>query len=365
LRRSGPPLPSRLAILASLLTALACAPAARASPPPHFVAEATALLQRHTAAGDFSGVVLVADHGKPVLRKAFGLANREWNVPATPDTIFRIGSTTKQFTAAAILQLVEQGKLKLDDPIAKYYPAAPSAWSAVTLRHLLTHSSGIPNVTEFNGFIRGPARLDDTPEQLIDLISNKPLEFPPGSKFQYDNTGYVLLGMVIEKVTGRSYADYLTENLLKPLGLIHTIYDRQDEVLPNRASGYWLVDGVWKNARPFTPASAYAAGALRSTADDLLAWDQALYAAKPLSAQSIAAMFTDYGHGYGFGSFVEMRHGHRLWDHGGNLPGFCSAFERYPDDGVTVIVLNNVEGTAAEKIASELAGLYFGWSAKP
>ena len=132
--------------------------------------------------------------------------------------------------------------------------------------------------------------------------------------------------------------------------------------MPERASGYWLDDGVWKNARFMTPASTYASGALRSTADDLLAWDQALHVGKVLSPPSFEAMFKDYGHGYGLGSFIEMRHGHRLWEHGGNLAGFCSAFEYYPDDGVTVIVLDNVEGTDAEKLASELADLYFGWT---
>jgi D-alanyl-D-alanine carboxypeptidase len=336
-----------------------------ATPPaPGFAAKAKVLLRKHLDAGDFSGVVLVADHGKPVLREAFGLANREFNIPATPDTVFRIGSTTKQFTAAAVMQLVEQGKLGLDDPIARYYPAAPLSWSGVTLRHLLSHTSGIPDFVSVSGFIRGPGRLDETPDDLVALVRDAPLEFAPGSKFHYSNTGYVLLGLAIEKASSEPWSDYLSHHLLKPLGLSHTAVDDLGEILPNRAAGYWRVDGVWRNARLFSPAAAYGTGALRSTADDLLAWDQALYAAKPLRQASIDAMFTDYGHGYGFGSFVEMRHGHRLWDHGGNLTGFCSAFERYPDDAVTVIVLNNVEGTAAEKIAAELAGLYFGWASK-
>jgi len=350
----------RLAFLAAFsLTPFA---GAKAAPPATFSAQAEKLISRHVASGTFSGVVLIADHGKPVFRKAVGLANREWNRPMTPQTVFRIGSTTKTFTAAAILRLAERGQLKLDDPIAKYYPAAPTAWAAITLRELLTHSSGIPDFVATNGFIRGPARLDMSPQALVDLVRDKPLEFTPGSKFHYSNTGYILLGLVIETVSGRSYADELTETLLRPLGLKHTAYDRIDEIVPERASGYWLDDGVWKNARFMTPASTYASGALRSTADDLLAWDQALHVGKVLSPPSFEAMFKDYGHGYGLGSFIEMRHGHRLWEHGGNLAGFCSAFEYYPDDGVTVIVLDNVEGTDAEKLASELADLYFGWT---
>ncbi len=309
--------------------------------------------------------MLIADHGKPIFRKALGFANREWNVPATPDTVFRIGSTTKTFTATAILQLAEEGALTLDDPIAKYYSAAPAAWSGITLRHLLNHTSGIPDFVQVNGFIRGAARLQDRPEELVGLVRDQPLEFAPGSKFHYSNTGYVLLGLVIEKVSGKRYANYLADTFFKPLGLSHTAYDDFADLVENRASGYWRPAGPFENARLMTPEASDASGALRSTADDLLAWDQALHAGKLLSRASLEAMFTDYGHGYGLGSFVETRHGHRLWDHGGNVPGFCSAFEYYPDDGVTVIVLDNVEGQDAERLASELAGAYFGWTQAP
>lgn len=356
----------RFPVLAALVASFSLASAAHATPPvPGFAAKADTIIRQHLAAQTFSGVVLIADHGKPVFRRAYGLANREWNIPATLDTVFRIGSTTKTFTATAILQLAEKHALSLDDPIAKYYPQAPPAWSAITLRNLLNHTSGIPDFVQANGFIRGPARIDHPPAELVDLVENQPLEFTPGSKFHYSNTGYVLLGMVIEKISGRTYGDYVEETLIKPLGLGHTAYDRQDDIVADRAQGYWRVDGVWKNARPMTTASIYASGALRSTADDLLAWDQALHTGKVLSPASFQAMFDDGGRGYGLGSFVETRHGHRLWDHGGNVPGFCSAFEYYPDDGVTVIVLDNVEGQDAEKLASELAGVYFGWAAKP
>ena len=353
----------RFRILGAFL-ALSLASAAHAGAARGFSAKADAIIRRHVAAQTFSGVVLIADHGKPVFRKAYGLANREWNIAATPDTVFRIGSTTKTFTATAILQLAEKGALKLDDPISQYVPATPAAWSAITLRNLLNHTSGIPDFVQANGFVKGPARIDDYPAELVDLVRDKPLEFTPGSKFHYSNTGYILLGMVIEQVSGQSYADYISATLLKPLNLRHTAYDRQDELIPDRAQGYWRVDGAWKNARVMTPASIYASGALRSTADDLLAWDQALHTGKVLSPASLKAMFDDEGRGYGLGSFVETRHGHRLWDHGGNVPGFCSAFEYYPDDGMTVIVLDNIEGQDAEHLANELAGAWFGWPAK-
>jgi len=356
----------RFGILGGLLAALCLAAAAyAATPQPGFSARADAIIRRHVAAQTFSGVVLVADHGKPVFRKAYGLANREWNIPVTPETVFRIGSTTKTFTAAAILKLAESGALGLDDPIAKYYPAAPPAWSGITLRNLLNHTSGIPDfVSTTNGFIRNGARLQDKPEDLIALVRDKPLEFPPGSKFHYSNTGYVLLGLAIQKVSGKSYSEYLSDAFFKPLDLAHTAYDDFADVVPKRASGYWHPNGAWEHARLMTPEASDASGALRSTADDLLAWDQALHTGKVLSPASLKAMFDGQGRRYGLGSFVETRHGHRLWDHGGNVPGFCNAFEYYPDDGVTVIVLDNIEGQDAEKLAKELAYAWFGWSVK-
>lgn len=338
------------------------APAAQARPAGDFAPRADALLKRRLWAGDFSGVVLVAVDGKPVLRRGYGLADREWNIPVTPNTVFRIGSTTKQFTAAAVMQLIEAGKVKLDDPIRTYVASTPAAWSTVTVRELLDHTSGVPDYTQINGFIRTAARLEETPDELIGLVADKPLGFSPGSEFRYSNTDYVLLGMMIEKVSGQAYPDYLREHVLRPLGLNHTAYDNARDIVPDRASGYWRVRGVVKNARLMTTSAAYAAGGLRSTADDLLRWNRALHGDKLIKPRSVAQMFTDYGHGYGFGSFVETRHGHRLWDHGGNLPGFSCAFEYYPDDHLTVIVLTNFEGAGSEAIAKELAGLYFGWN---
>src|SRR5262249_46240986 len=160
-----------------------CAVQARADD--DFTAKVEALIARHVEADAYSGVVLVAKDGKPVFRKAFGLANREWNIANDVDTVFRVGSTTKQFTAAAIMQLAEQGKLSVDDKIAKYYPAAPKTWSAVTLRHLLTHSSGIPDYVATNGFIRRQARIDHTPDEYIAIVRDEPLQFAPGTKYKY------------------------------------------------------------------------------------------------------------------------------------------------------------------------------------
>ena len=346
------------------LSALACAllsSAAQADLASGFHRRADALLKSHLQKGDFSGVVLVEHHGKPLLRKGYGLADRERNMPATPETVFRIGSTTKPFSGAAVMQLVERGQVKLDDPIRTYVDGLPSAWSGITVRQLLNHSSGIPDYVQVNGFIRGPARMDLTPPELIALVRDQPLDFAPGARFKYSNTGYALLGMMIERIGGQPYPDYVRDHLLRPAHLIHTAYDNPEDIVPGRASGYWLKDGTIQNARLMTPSTAYAAGGLRSTVDDLLRWNEALHSGTILSPGSLATMFTDGGHGYGLGSFVEMRNGHRFWSHGGNLPGFSCAFEYYPDDDLMVIVLTNIEGEGSERVAKELAGAYFGW----
>ena len=349
-------------IFAAALISLAIVRPIYATPPaPGFVEKAEAAIQRHLAASTFSGVVLVAENGKPIFRRAYGLANREWNIATTPTTVFRIASTTKSFTAAAVLKLVDAGEVKLDDPVSTYYRNAPAAWGKVRVRDLLDQTSGIEDFIQANGFIRGPARMQQQPDDLIALVRDKPLRSPPGAQFSYSNTNYVLLGRIISTVTGLQYQDYLRKSILDTLGLHNTAYDNPEDVVEQRASGYWRPSGAWGNARLMTPEVLDAAGALRSTADDLLAWSEALHKGDVISTASRRAMFTDYGHGYGFGSFIENRHGHLEWDNGGNLTGFCSAFEYYPADDVTVIVLDNVEGRDAESLAKELAGLYFDW----
>jgi CubicO group peptidase (beta-lactamase class C family) len=328
-----------------------------------FATQAEALVNTYVTDGRFSGAVLVARDGKPMLREGFGFANREWDAPSGPDTEFRIGSLTKQFTATAILQLAEQGKLKLDDPIGKYDAAAPKAWDGITLAMLLSHRSGIPDYTDIPGFFDGPARLDHTPEQLIALTRGAKLDFPPGSKFKYDNSGYILLGHVIEKASGQSYADYLRTHIFQPLGMLHTGYDDSADLLPHRAAGYTKENGVWRNAPFLSMTVPYAAGSLYSTIDDLLVWDQALYAAKPVKQASLDAMFTDHGDGYGYGYVIANQDGRRVWWHNGGINGFHTYLARYPDQHVTVAVLANLESAPVEKIGAQLARLSFGEAA--
>ena len=354
-----------LAALSAALMTLAI-PSARAEG--DFAERAHALVAPYIEAGLFSGVILVAKDGQPVFRRAYGLADREWEIPNTPQTHFRIGSLTKAFTAAAVLKLAEAGRLGLDDPIRRWVPSVPEAWAGVSLRHLLQHRSGIINFTALPNYYDQIARVDHTPAQIVALTSGDPLLFPPGERFEYSNTNYVLLGMVIEAASGLSYEAYLRETILAPLGLKETGYDDLTVVLPRRAAGYRRGRAQWRNAVPMAASSAFAAGALYSTVDDLLAWDEALAGPRLLSESSRAAMFDDRGTGYGLGWFVsrafgkpgEPASGHRVVGHAGSIPGFLSINDIYPDERLTAIVLSNTETAPAQKIARDLAALRFG-----
>ena len=369
------PLPVRAAWLAVAIALAALSPA-RAQDDD--TARAQGLVAPYVEAGLFSGVILVARDGRPVFRQAYGLADREWEIPNTPQTHFRIGSLTKAFTAAAILKLAEAARLGLDDPVRRWVPSVPEAWAGVSLRHLLQHRSGIINFTALPNYYDQIARVDHTPAQIVALTAGDPLLFPPGTRFEYSNTNYVLLGMVIEAASGLSYEGYLRENILAPLGLKETGYDDLTVILPRRAAGYRRGRAQWRNAVPMAASSAYAAGALYSTVDDLLAWDEALAGPRLLSEASRAAMFDDRGTGYGLGWFVsrafgkrsddksgDKTSGHRVFGHAGSIPGFLSINDVYPDDRLTVIVLSNTETAPAQKIARDLAALHLGHYAAP
>ena len=346
---------------AALMAFCVATPSALAAPapPPGYARLAEGVVKAYADPGVFSGAVLVARDGKPVFRRAFGLANREWDIPNTPETKFRLGSITKQFTAASVLQLAEQGKLSVDDSISKYYPDAPAAWAPITLKHLLTHTSGIPDYTAIPGFFLQQARLDLVPSAIVKLTQDKPLEFPPGSKYAYDNTGYVLLGYVIEKVSGQTYAAYVQDHIFTPLGMKDTGYDVATTILARRAVGYSVAGGKAKNAEFLAMTLPYAAGSLYSTVDDLLIWDQGLHAGKVLKPASLAAMFTDYGFEYGFGEGVSLQNGHRTWSHSGGINGFATKLTHLPDDGLTVVVLGNIEQAPSGRVSQKLIDAWF------
>jgi D-alanyl-D-alanine carboxypeptidase len=305
----------------------------------------------------FQGSVLLAQDGKPVFRKAYGLANVEWDVSNTPDTKFRLGSITKQFTSALILQLVEQGKVKLDDSIRKYYPQAPESWQPVTIHHLLCHESGIPSYTEVPGFFEKQSFAPRTPAEIVQLTQDKPLEFPPGTKFKYDNTGYILLGVVIEKVTGKTYENQLRQSILDPLEMRDTGYDSFTGIIPHRAEGYRRVDGKLLRAPYLDMSLPYAAGSLYSTVDDLLKWDQALYGAKVLSEASKQKIWTANLSDYGYGWAIAKRFALPAVEHGGGINGFNTMIIRIPEKKLVSVVLANANSAAPNTIAAGLLGI--------
>ncbi len=325
-----------------------------------YAESASARIAAFVAADLFAGDALVAKGGEVLLRQGFGLANREWNIPHNATGKFRLGSLTKQFTAIAILQLVERGALALDDEIVRHYPEAPAAWNGVTLFHLLTHTSGIPSYTSIPAFFQDMAQRDLAPRDIIALTQNEPLEFPPGTQFKYCNGGYVILGQVIERLSGLAYEDYVREKILLPLGLRNTGYEHVETIIPQRVQGYRYENGRMENAAYLAMSLPYAAGSIYSSVDDLLAWQRALAAAKPIGRASRDLMFADHGHSYGFAWAIQTQFSRRQYVHAGGINGFSVVASHYPDDDLTIILLANIQAAPVQKIARDLAALYFG-----
>jgi CubicO group peptidase (beta-lactamase class C family) len=307
----------------------------------------------------FMGSVLVVKDDKVLLDKAYGFANLEWSIPNTPQTKFRLGSLTKQFTAAAVLLLEERGKLKLDDPIGKFVADAPAAWDKVTIFNLLTHTAGVPNYTSFPTF-KSVMRQSMTPIKLIATFRDKPLDFPPGAKFDYSNSNYILLGAVIEKVSGLPYPKFLQENLFTPLGMMDTGYDTASTILPMRAAGYTRRNNALMNDDFIDMSIPYAAGSLYSTTHDMLAWEKGLYGGKLLKPASLNKMMTPYKEEYGFGIVIHDDGGHMRFSHNGGINGFATALGWYPDDHLAIVVLDNVANGNPNQMLARLANITFG-----
>lgn len=307
----------------------------------------------------FSGSILVARNGQPLISKGYGMANIELNVPNSPDTVFRLGSITKQFTAMGIMLLAERGKLNVNDLACKYVADCPAAWQAITIKNLLTHTSGIPNYTDFPGFAKTTVSPLTTAE-MVALLKDKPLEFTPGEKFVYSNSGFYVLGMIIEKTSGKAYADFLQENIFTPLNMKNTAYDVSARIVKNRAAGYARQGGEFVNASYMDMTIPYAAGALASTVGDLLLWDQALYDEKLVSRKTLDEIFTPVKNNYGYGWNIGKQFDRREISHGGGIYGFATEISRFPDDKITVIVLCNVQGAPAGRVANDLAAIVFG-----
>ncbi|MFP2931573.1 serine hydrolase domain-containing protein [Pyxidicoccus sp. 3LG] len=351
-----------------LSSLLAAAPAAKLPSAAELAPRIDALAAETLKEGPVVGLSLaVVRGGDVVIQKGYGKANLELGVPVTEQSLFRIGSITKQFTAAAIMQLVEQGKVKLDDDVTKYVDF-PTHGKRITLRHLLTHTSGLKNYTKAEDFPK-KAPLELTPDEVLALVKDVPPLVEPGSKWAYSNTGYFLLGLVIEKASGMKYADYLEKNVFPRAGLQRTWYCDVSRILPHRVAGYTLQKGQPVNAEHLGMSVPYAAGSLCSTAPELVEWARALETGKVVSPESYTLMTTPVkttdGKGapypYGFGlSMVELED-HPTVEHGGGINGFAANLMRLPKDDLTVVVLFNTEGRASPMdLSAKLARLALG-----
>jgi CubicO group peptidase (beta-lactamase class C family) len=357
-----------LALLATVTTRPYSAQAPAAAKPAGLEAAAIeknvdALMNAHVTVNGFSGTVLLAERGKPLVARGYGYANAEWQIPNTPDTKFRIGSLTKQFTSMLIMQLRERGKVRLEDSVCVYVAPCPAPWKPVTIHHLLTHTSGIPTYTgiaEWRKVNMVPKAIDE----MIGFFRDLPLQWTPGEKYAYNNSGYFLLGVVIEKASGKKYEDALEEMILTPLGMTDSGYDWPGTILPRRASGYDGRGESLHNAPALDMQQPYAAGSLYSTVEDLLEWDQALYTEKLLPEAAKRIMWTpalsSYAYGWSVPAPGPTTYGHRRMSHTGGINGFSSVIIRVPDSNVTAIVLSNNETANAGAIGRELLAIYYG-----
>jgi CubicO group peptidase (beta-lactamase class C family) len=310
--------------------------------------------------GRFNGYVLAARDGKTVFGKGYGMANFEEDVPPTPQTKFRLASITKGFTAMAVMILQEKGKLNLQDSICKFLGDCPDAWKPVTVRGLLNHTSGIADYAAAPDFMR-TISLPVTTDELIASFMNLPLQFAPGENFAYSNSNYILLGQIIEKVSGKSFAVFVRENIFAPLSMKNSGYDDNSTLLKHRANGYIKQPDGIINARYMDMSNAYAAGGLYSTAEDLLLWNQALDAGRLVSKKSLEEIFTPGKGGVGYGWFINRDANRSVIFQGGLNSGFAASVFRYPEERACVILLNNFENAAPHlpRIGRDLTAILF------
>jgi CubicO group peptidase (beta-lactamase class C family) len=323
-------------------------------------------MQQHLIPGMAVGIY---SRGRILLAKGYGLANIELDVGVKPETIFQTGSIGKQFVSAAVMMLVEDGKIGLDDSIVKYFPKAPAAWRPILVKHLLSHTSGLaeyltPELTGANGPFY--IRLDFTEDELVEKFGRLPIEAKPAEVWAYSNTNYILLGVMIHKVTGKFWGDYLQDRIFKPLHMASTRVMSDSDIIPNRAAGYIVEDGRLRNQELWSPTfTSTADGTLYFTVLDVAKWDEALYGTTLLKPASLERLWTVFpmadgtpnaGH-YGFGWVIDAVNGHRVIGHGGVSQGFTTQISRFVDDSLTVLVLTNLHPLDKEIIAHRIAGL--------
>lgn len=336
-------------------------------------AEFDKLLQETFKPGRPGAAVLVSKKGQVIYHKAFGMANLELDVPLKPEHVFRIGSVTKQFTCAAVMQLEEQGKLSLQDDLTKFIPDYPTHGKKITVEHLLTHTSGIKSYTGMQEWTDEVRRKDFSVSALVDYFKDQPMDFEPGEKYQYNNSGYILLGFIIEKVSGQTYAEYVAEHFFKPLGMNNSYYGDVAPVIKNRAAGYSQagVDGGYNNAPYLSMTQPYAAGSLLSTVEDLNIWTKALHSGKVLKPESLKKMTTPYilpddtNTHYGYGLQMGNLLGSSTVEHGGGINGFLSDLLYLPNEDVCVAILTNCDCESPRELSAKIAALVIGKPYQP
>lgn len=349
-----------------LVLILASASPVLAQPPSkQLIADFDKLLAEQFKPGESGCAALVAQKGQVLYKKAFGMADIELNVPMQSDMVFRIGSITKQFTAVCILQLIEQGKLGLQDEITKFIPDYPTQAHKITIEHLLTHTSGIMSYTGMKTF-QDIIRKDMKPEEVIDFFKSQPMEFAPGTKWNYNNSGYFLLGYIIEKVSGKTYPEYLEEYIFKPLAMTNSYFGSNNRIIRNRASGYQPgKDGI-VNADIMSMTIPYAAGSIQSTVEDLYKWHQALHAYKVVKKEILEKAFTEYklsdgkGTHYGYGWSLSVVQGSPTIEHGGGINGFLTNAIYLPNEDVFVAVFSNSNAKPPNDVSVKMAALTIG-----
>ena len=359
-------LAARSFVVALLLSAVLAMPAVVGAAPQAAAGPAydAVLKQAFKDTGPGAAAIVVRD-GRVVYRGASGLGNVEKKTPLQADAVFRLGSVTKQFTSLAIMMLVEQGKIGLQDPIDKYLPGYPMQGRAVTVEHLLTHTSGIQSYTDIPGYMQKKVQADLTVQQLVDGFKNEPMQFEPGTRYRYNNSGYVLLGAIIEKVSGQTYEAFVADRIFRPLGMTHSYYGTDEPKIAKFVNGY--SDGG-KPARVLSMTQPYAAGSLLSTVDDLTVWDAALYTEKLVKRTSLERIWTPYRladgttTGYGYGWQMATLRGRGTMEHGGGIFGFSTYVMRMPGDRVYVAVLCNSDSPAAPPsyVAKRLGAIALG-----
>lgn len=307
----------------------------------------------------FMGAVLVAKGPDILLDKGYGKAVVEWNLLNSPDVKFRIGSMTKQFTAALVLLEQEEGKLSVGDPIRKYLPDSPAEWDKITIGDLLHHTSGVPNFIFDKRYFEW-RMVSRTPAEEVELFKDKPLNFTPGTQWEYSNSNYTLLGMILERVTGRRYVDLLQERILTPLGMKDSGLDNDDLILLGRAEGYQPGPKGIVPVRSLSMSVGWSTGSMYSTTGDLLRWERGLFGGKVLSVSSLKQMITATRGSYGCGVFVNRKDDMEVVEHGGSIDGFNSYMIYVPSRDIAVIALSNVSGDAPDKMAAKLLDVTLG-----